>query len=269
MGIVRHTSTRVLAPFDDTCAAVVAGMTAAGLVITVPGNPVSGEAKRSLRKNRWAATVTGGVRPESNSTSVVDWTIDMAGDKHYKVLAEILATMPPIDDLGVADALERLGKMGRFFGFREAASLSQYMHIDERAVELAQGIYNGRQGMLVLTTERLFFFDKSALSERVEEFEFAAIGSLGLSKKPGGEVIDISISGRSAKIKQVAHGRAETFVQAFRHVRDERDRPTAPPSPPTAPNLAEQIKKLAELRDAGVLTEDEFAAKKADLLARM
>jgi hypothetical protein len=33
-----------------------------------------------------------------------------------------------------------------------------------------------------------------------------------------------------------------------------------------APDPVEQIKKLAELRDAGVVTEEEFAAKKAQLL---
>ncbi|MEO8230501.1 MAG: SHOCT domain-containing protein [Chloroflexota bacterium] len=31
----------------------------------------------------------------------------------------------------------------------------------------------------------------------------------------------------------------------------------------------EQIRKLSELRDAGILTDGEFAAKKADLLSRM
>lgn len=36
-----------------------------------------------------------------------------------------------------------------------------------------------------------------------------------------------------------------------------------------APDIADQIKKLAELRDAGILTADEFDAKKAELLARM
>jgi hypothetical protein len=46
-----------------------------------------------------------------------------------------------------------------------------------------------------------------------------------------------------------------------------------PPPPPTAPSagtdIADQIKKLAELHGAGILTDDEFAAKKADLLRRM
>lgn len=36
-----------------------------------------------------------------------------------------------------------------------------------------------------------------------------------------------------------------------------------------APDLVGQIKGLADLRDAGVLSEEEFQAKKVDLLARM
>jgi hypothetical protein len=35
------------------------------------------------------------------------------------------------------------------------------------------------------------------------------------------------------------------------------------------PEVIEQIGKLAALRDQGVLTEDEFAAKKAELLGRI
>lgn len=38
---------------------------------------------------------------------------------------------------------------------------------------------------------------------------------------------------------------------------------------PATPDAADQLRKLGELRDAGVLTDDEFAAKKAELLARL
>ena len=37
----------------------------------------------------------------------------------------------------------------------------------------------------------------------------------------------------------------------------------------SADDIPAQIKKLAELKDAGILTEDEFAAKKEQLLAKM
>lgn len=43
------------------------------------------------------------------------------------------------------------------------------------------------------------------------------------------------------------------------------DRPTSK----TTPNLAELLVQLANLRDAGILTEQEFQAKKAEILSRM
>jgi len=49
-------------------------------------------------------------------------------------------------------------------------------------------------------------------------------------------------------------------------------RKAAPPIESTTagkPDVAEQLVKLASLRDTGVLTEEEFAAKKAELLSRM
>ena len=47
--------------------------------------------------------------------------------------------------------------------------------------------------------------------------------------------------------------------------------PTAPaaPAPPSGDALIEQIRKLGELRDAGILTPEEFESKKADLLGRL
>ncbi|MGW6376228.1 SHOCT domain-containing protein [Rhodococcus sp. NPDC055112] len=274
MGIVRTSTTRTLAPFDQTFSAIGAGMHAAGLEVSASSNPITGTAKRSIMKNRWAATVTAGVRQESASTTLIEWSVDMQGDKHSAVLSEIMEAMPgiAIDDLGVTDALGRLGKVGRFFGFREAAALTQFIHVDERVVELAQGIYDGNQGMLVLTTQRLFFFNKSMLGAQVEEFDISAIGSLGHAQKLGGEVISISISGRAAEIKQVAPGRGETFIQAFRQVKANlggASATVAAAASSAAPDLADQIRKLAELRDLGVLSEEEFAAKKAELLARM
>lgn len=35
------------------------------------------------------------------------------------------------------------------------------------------------------------------------------------------------------------------------------------------PDIVEQLTKLASLRDAGIITEEDFAAKKVELLARL
>ena len=43
----------------------------------------------------------------------------------------------------------------------------------------------------------------------------------------------------------------------------------AQPVLPTAPDIPDQLRKLAELKDQGILTEAEFNAKKTELLARL
>ena len=42
----------------------------------------------------------------------------------------------------------------------------------------------------------------------------------------------------------------------------------APPPPAEAPDPIAQLKELAELKNQGILTEDEFAAEKAKILGR-
>ena len=43
----------------------------------------------------------------------------------------------------------------------------------------------------------------------------------------------------------------------------------AAPAPPSGDDILEQVRKLGELRDMGILTQEEFDAKKAELLSRM
>ena len=45
--------------------------------------------------------------------------------------------------------------------------------------------------------------------------------------------------------------------------------PAAAPAAPVTPDHAAQLHQLAGLRDAGILTEDEFNAKKAEIISRM
>ncbi|MGV9410721.1 SHOCT domain-containing protein [Nocardia sp. NPDC003693] len=269
MGIVRTVAIRVLAPYEQAYPAIEHGMDVLGVEIIRRGNPLLAQSKRSLRKNRWAATLSAGFRPESPSSTIIEWTVDMMGSKHIELIDEIAeAAGLPVDDHGLAAALDRIGTLGWLFGRREARSLAEYIRLDEYVVELAQGLFDDQaQGMLVLTTRRLFFFDKGLLSATVEEFSFDAIVALGFSTQPGGETITISTSRWMASVAQIAHGRGEAFVAAFRRVRAEADGGGARRAP--VGDIAEHLRALGELRGAGVLTEAEFAAKKAELLARM
>ena len=47
------------------------------------------------------------------------------------------------------------------------------------------------------------------------------------------------------------------------------EKTVAPAPAPAADDIPTQIQKLASLKDAGILTEEEFTNKKAELLAKM
>ena len=60
---------------------------------------------------------------------------------------------------------------------------------------------------------------------------------------------------------------AFSLVSGF--LKDRKAVPVVESTIASAPDVADQLVKLASLRDAGVLTEEEFAAKKTELLSRM
>jgi cytochrome c-type biogenesis protein CcmH/NrfG len=64
-----------------------------------------------------------------------------------------------------------------------------------------------------------------------------------------------------------------TFQHAASIIR-ERSRVATTPQPVSAPatqvaSVPERLKELASLRDAGIVTEEEFSKKKAELLERL
>jgi hypothetical protein len=62
----------------------------------------------------------------------------------------------------------------------------------------------------------------------------------------------------------------ELFEAAYQRLEELRHGPAATAAPVAAPeSVMDQILKLGELRDAGILTESEFTAKKTELLARL
>jgi hypothetical protein len=63
------------------------------------------------------------------------------------------------------------------------------------------------------------------------------------------------------------HGQADEIARQFRALKQRPAPQVAAPAPAT--DVMHQIRKLGELRDAGLLTAEEFDSKKAELLGRL
>lgn len=64
----------------------------------------------------------------------------------------------------------------------------------------------------------------------------------------------------------IAANRGEGYAQGAQASSPQAPPPQQPPSAPAGGDLTEQLTQLAALRDQGILTEEEFSAKKAQLL---
>lgn len=108
-----------------------------------------------------------------------------------------------------------------------------------------------------------------------ETLPLSAIASVSLRKGDGGQIVSVSTAGGDIDFlvsRQNAAGFRLAILDQMQ-VREatpqkvviEGHTPTAAP----AIDYADQLKKLADLRDAGILSEEEFQAKKTDILGKI
>ncbi len=273
MAIARSVEWKLTCPPDDADLRVREAMRQLGIEPEGSPGAIRGKSKRSLMKNRWSANVAVDISPATGGSMAVCRVEMPAGTKHYEVLADIAEAVGDdvFDDRGLTAAIERLDWASRLFGRKEIRHLRNLLGASERVLELGQGLYERKQGLVILTNERLFFLEKSLGSETVEQFTVSSIHSLLVNKKPTGEALVIHASGNQAEITRMMHGQADAIARAFRNVKQPDQTMAAPtgqaPSPETDP-LA-QIERLAALRDKGIISAEEFESKKTELMGRL
>jgi hypothetical protein len=117
--------------------------------------------------------------------------------------------------------------------------------------------------------------------DRIEEYEHHAIRKKGTQAISFQQVSEVSMSrglvwsdvsvestgGKSITMDGIPKGDADRVKKMIDDaVFASKRGPVSAPVAAAAPDLADQLRKLADLRDQGILTEDEFSAQKARLL---
>jgi hypothetical protein len=156
-------------------------------------------------------------------------------------------------------AKQQMGRMERMALSGALAGVAQHVGPEER-VDLLFGI-DGKQAVVALTDRRLLAV--YGMVGRSYSIEYSAINQIqaGLTK------VEIDSSGVNLTVKSVT--RRDELVTALNERRRTPSAAAAPAASETAEDPVELLAKLGELRDAGVLTEEEFATKKSELLGRM
>jgi hypothetical protein len=155
-------------------------------------------------------------------------------------------------------------------GGREIKKLVNYLHESESVERMTTGQYGNGRGLVVLTDQRLFFVKDGVMSQKTEDFPMSKVTSIQWSSGMLQGNIVVFASGNKAEIKAVDKVDGKEIVDLIRARLSDQPHATATSTPaPAADDPMEQLRKLGDLRTAGVLSEEEFSVKKAEILSRI
>jgi len=146
-----------------------------------------------------------------------------------------------------------------------------YLDQDEEVLYKILGAYEAkilgadsvRNGVMLATNKRLFFYAKKLTGYETESFPYSNISSFEASKGMMGHSMSFFASGNEVKIKWVNDGDIDGFIN---HLRDNIGKKESAATTENNTSVADELKKLADLRDSGVLTEEEFQEQKSKIL---
>lgn len=242
-------------------------------------SPITGERKFSMK--HFAATVNCPVTVHSNGVV----SIDLQTDKPRRVGAELTQAFAKVglrtmtknqkaeaadhdgvydaDPHGLANALAASGFTASTRPL-EMLALDEHLAPGEKVELLVKCRVDDKTGIIVLTDSRVLVIEAGLIRQDVVAYPLSAISALSTGQKFSGETITFHASGRNVKAERIDNGRSKPFREKFYALTASTGAPVE-----SAPDAMDQLRKLGELHQAGVLTDDEFAAKKADLLGRM
>jgi hypothetical protein len=159
---------------------------------------------------------------------------------------------------------------------REMKRLTTYLWEGESVHLMAAGRYGGGTGLVVLTDRRLLFVMDGVMRQTIEDFPLDKVSSVQWSSGMALGTLTIFASGNKADIDQMNKKDGKQIADTVRaRLAAPKPQPfappvnQAPPQPAAGPDVYEQLRKLGELRDLGVVTPEEFEHKKRELLARI
>lgn len=123
-------------------------------------------------------------------------------------------------------------------------------------------------GCFILTDQRAVFSRKGAFGEVFQAMPLEKISSVETRSSMGYRVLTMHTSHDELRFKTFEP--ASLFEQTYNRLeelRHQQGSPTGAGQKSESP--VDMIRKLAELRDAGILSEEEFSAKKQDLLSKL
>ncbi len=166
----------------------------------------------------------------------------------------------------------------------------EYVYEDELILYFAWGCDSvTAKDFVVCTDKQLVTLDREAfgLTKNVKQFYYEDVTSMSTLQETNGLLdlaltaalslcdLEITVAGNKTRLSTLYTYEAEKAVKVYREckrqIKDANRQPVIvqQAAPVSAVDPLEQLEKLQKLKEAGILSEEEFAAKKADILSKI
>lgn len=154
--------------------------------------------------------------------------------------------------------------------------LQTHLMNDEKLIASVYGMFEGniagskisKNGVFAVTNKRALFFAKKLFGYDMEIFHFKNIASVEKSKSLLGHTLKINSSGNNTSMKYINKGNIDILTQTINDSIASANSSNQGQTP-VQTDYVNQIKQLAELRDQGILSAEEFENKKEQLLSKI
>lgn len=160
-----------------------------------------------------------------------------------------------------------LGRFERASVKAELKRAAEVLKPGETVAMLAVGSYTGAGNSLLLVTDQRFIAVNETggfMGKKLQVHDIAFDRVSHVSSETGrlGK-LTINASGGDIEVDKVLPGERAGEIASF--IREQLH--SKSPSAPVAASFADELRKLADLRSAGILTDEEFEQRKAVMLA--
>lgn len=133
-------------------------------------------------------------------------------------------------------------------------------------IEVARmGSKTSRKGAILVTDRRVILYAKKMGGYEMYDHVYGLLTAIDYKKGMMYGRITLAASGAEARVSQIPKDDVERIAKAMRE-RIAEAHEQGKPGTGAPVNAADEIRKFGELHDAGILTDDEFTAKKKQLL---
>jgi hypothetical protein len=174
-----------------------------------------------------------------------------------------------VDKQIVLDQLNNLGPSSKFGVGKELKYLHEVINEGENILGTTRGFYEKNTWLICVTDRRLLFLDKGmVMGLNSTEIPLDSVGSV--NHKTGmllGE-ITVTAAGVDKHIGKIRKKDTKIIANLISEAtaKMKKEMHSGGAAPATGVSKMDEIKKLAELKETGILTEDEFNEEKAKLL---